>query len=132
MQYRPGSTNPDSPASVGTPWFSAIGSLSGGTTLFNSTSFSGYQCFLQGIDLVDATYTNGHNCSVQINAGVIVGGGVVIFQGFTYTTSQACFSWRGNLPLPATCTILAAAIAGLWQVSCYGVAFPEGPLGWGT
>jgi hypothetical protein len=87
--------------------------------------YTGNDVFLDGIDLLDPNYDNGHNCSVAINSSLIVSGGVTIFQGFVYTSSQACFSWRGHIRLPSDATVTADAIIGGWNVAVWGTWLPQ-------
>jgi hypothetical protein len=125
VSYIPGGVNPEYPAIAPGHWFDGISGLSGGTTLFTHTLYTGNDVFLDGIDLLDPNYDNGHNCSVAINSSLIVSGGVTIFQGFVYTSSQACFSWRGHIRLPSDATVTADAIIGGWNVAVWGTWLPQ-------
>jgi hypothetical protein len=123
--YIPSGANPEYPAVVPGHWIGSLSGVSGGGTLFAHTSFPFQDAFLDGVDLLDPNYDNGHNCNMAINSSLMSSGGVTFFQGFVYTSSQACFSWRGHVRLPSDATITCDAVIGSWQVMAWGTLLPQ-------
>lgn len=73
----------------------------GQTTLVDFSGLQlGNRAVLLGIDLVDTALSSGDFCEISYQAGV--GGSLVqlvFFRGFTYSSSQGYYAWRGELPL---------------------------------
>jgi hypothetical protein len=80
-----------------------------------------------GIDLVNPQLHEGANMVVQTVDDIV--GTVELFQGFVYASSQAVFSWRGEIPLFNSTSIRAFAFVGNWSIHAYGASIPNAGVG---
>lgn len=97
----------------------------GAVTLVGANQFAPAIYVLEGLDLLN------HDLSVGSRAiGIIQGTGpsatfTEFFQGVTYDTSQAVFSWRGNMVIFPNFSLQVLVESGEWFATQHGHVEPQ-------
>lgn len=91
-----------------------------GFNLIPSGTYSPAVAIVEGIDVIDDSFTETDQCRVSILVGGVGGTKSTLFQAFTYAQSQGYFAYRGAYPLAASSSLLFDAIKGQWSVQVWG------------